>query len=462
MTGLASVFAILLVEIFLPTFNYLSGKQLSLNYSDSSFYSGLILIILLTGFISGLYPAFYLSAFKPLAVLKGRNLLFQNGGGTGKGSGRKILVVVQFSLSMILIIAATVVYKQLDFMRNTKLGFDKENLIYLPAKENIATKYQAVKNEMLQNPNIQAVTAKGSLPMFTLNHSTVDWEGKKTPRKIAMENTEVDYNYFEMLNLEFVAGRNFSNPYPTDATDAFIVNEEAVKIMGLEIPVGKRIKVAGKEGVIIGVVKNAHFKSLHHAIHPQVFSVLTDFTSAAMNLYGIILIKFRGNRVTKAIAAIKNIWNKMNPNSPFEYHFLDETIDNQYNAEKKISAILNYSTFLAVFISSLGLFSLASYTSEQRTKEIGIRKVLGASVSGIILLLNKEFTKWVLVANLIAWPIAYFAMNAWIQNFAYRIKIGPGIFLISGVIALVIALLTVSTHAIKAAFANPTDSLRYE
>jgi hypothetical protein len=449
--------ALLLAELFLPAFNQLSGKHLVMEYREARLFGSLAAIILVTGLVAGSYPALYLSSFKPVKVLKG---MMESG---VQGSRlRKGLVVTQFSLSVILMIGAAVVHQQLDYMRNKKLGFEKENLVYIPAKDNVGAKYEAFKNELLQAPNIIGVTAQGSLPMFSLNSSTVSWEGKDPSIEQVMENKAVDYNFIELLNLKVVEGRNFSTAHPSDAKEAFIVNEEAARIIGIDSIVGKRIVTAGREGTIVGVVKDAHFKSLHHKIHPQIFYVLTDFTSEVMNLYGIVLIKINDADIPKTIAAIENVWKRVNPNMPFEYHFLDEAIDRQYAAEKKISAMANYFTVLASAISCLGLFGLAAFAAERRTKEIGVRKVLGATVANIVSMLSQDFVKLVLSANIIAWPVAYFAMSKWLQNFAYRIDLGWRVFVLAGGMALFIALLTVSTQAVKAALANPVDSLRYE
>ncbi|MGH7601128.1 MAG: FtsX-like permease family protein, partial [bacterium] len=454
---IALFLALLLVELFLPAFNQLSGKNLAMDYRDPRLVLGFTVIILATGLVAGSYPALYLSSFKPVKVLKG---MMESG--TQGSRFRKALVVTQFSLSVILMIGAAVVYQQLEYMRNKKLGFEKENLVYVPAKENAGAKYEAFKNELLQEPNIIGVTAQGSLPMFSVNSGTVSWEGKDPSIEQVMENKAVDINFVELMNLKILEGRNFSTAHPSDAKEAFIINEEAARIMGMDSAVGKRITTAGRKGTIIGVVQNAHFKSLHHKIQPQFFYVLTNFTSEVMNLYGIVLIKIKSTDIPKTIAAIENVWKRVNPNTPFEYHFLDETIDRQYAAEKKISAMANYFTILAIAISCLGLFGLAAFAAERRTKEIGVRKVLGATVTNIVSMLSQDFVKLVLVANIIAWPVAYFAMNKWLQNFAYRIDLGWWVFVFAGGAALLIALLTVSTQALKAALANPVDSSRYE
>jgi len=287
-----------------------------------------------------------------------------------------------------------------------------------------------------------------------------DWEGKKENQEVMMSHIKVDYDYFDVMNIGFVAGRNFSRDFKTDATEAFILNEEGVRRTGLESPVGKSFSLYDKKGHIIGVIRDANFGSLHHPINPQVFHVLSNLQQAWG--YGAIIVKINGEKTTEALSTLKRYWQKINPHTPFEYHFLDETYDNLYKTERRVNVIFNYFSCLAIFISCLGLFGLALFTANKRTKEIGIRKVLGASVSNIVSLLSFQFIKWVLLANFIALPVAYFLMNKWVQNFAYQINIRWWTFLLAGVMALLIALLTVSYQSIKAALLNPVESLRYE
>ncbi len=462
LTTLAAVFALLLAEIFLPAFKQLAGKDLKLAYSDYRLLLGLTMLTLVTGVIAGSYPALYLSSFKPMAVLKGGALLssFER---SGRRTGlRSALVVLQFALAILLIIGTMVIHRQLYFMTNTKLGFDKDNIVYVPAKESFGAQYETVRQELLKYPGIISVAAIGSVPTNTVNTSALVWDGKAPERDYPVETNAVDYDYFELLDLEFVAGRNFSRQHATDATSAFILNEEAAQMLGMDAPVGKEIRVGQRAGTIIGVVQNAHFKSLRQKIAPQVFHVLTDYNSELIDLFGVVLIKVRGNGIPQALASLTHVWKKVNPNFPFEYHFLDETYDNLYKQEERTSTLFDYFTVLALALSCLGLLGLAAFVAENRTKEIGVRKVLGASVAGIVGLLSKDFVKLVLLANLFAWPVAYFAMSKWLQDFAYRIDLGWWMFALAGGAALFIALATVSVLAIKAALANPVEALRYE
>jgi ABC-type antimicrobial peptide transport system permease subunit len=457
LTAIACVIALILVANLLPAFNQLTGKFLRLNLIDIEVVLGLIITVVLTATVAGSYPAVYLSSFRPVKVLKG---VFSS---EGKGQTfRRILVVSQFSLSIALIIGTSVAYNQLHFLRQAKLGFNKENIVYVPVKENIGKRYDAFKSELLSDANILSVASQYYLfakdgPFRTTDY---DWEGRKEGQQVDIILNLVDYDFIPMLGLEFVEGRNFSKEYSTDTSKAYILTEEAIRKMGITDPVGKRFSYGKREGTIIGVLKNVHFRSLHAEIEPHVFFFLRDAGGATQ--YGVVLIKISGSNTEEALAKIRGAWETINPNSPFEYHFLDQTYDNLYSKEKKIGTILNAFTLFAILISCLGLFGLASFLTEQRTSEIGIRKVLGASESGIVFLLSKQFTKWVLIANLFAWPAAYFVMNEWLKSFAYRISLDLWVFMFSGMLAAVIAALTVSFQAFRAARANPIDSLRYE
>ncbi len=456
LTLIAFLFSLVLVSLCLPAFNQLSGKQMILNGTDVSHLFILLGIVLLTGLIAGSYPAVYLSAFRPVAVIKGLKESRAKG-----ASFRKSLVVVQFSLSIMLIFGTTVVYKQLRYIQNAKLGFDKENIVHIPIKENIGEKYETVKTELLKNPSIISVSAQRYPFAETTWRSSgiFDWEGKDPERSVDLVFAGVDYGFFETLKLEIKEGRAFSREIPSDQRAGYILNESAVQKIGLERPVGKRFAIQKREGTIVGVVKDAHFRSFHHEIEPRVFFI-SDMTHAEDA--GLVMIRILGSETEKALSHIERVWRTINPASPFEYHFLDETYDRLYRSEKRIGTLFNFFTALAIFISCLGLFGLASFLVEQRTKEIGIRKVLGASAARIITLLTKEFTRWVLVANVIAWPVAYFVMKKLLQVYVYRTAIGIDTFLLSGLTALMVAFLTVSYQALRAARSNPADSLRYE
>jgi putative ABC transport system permease protein len=449
---IALIFAITLVELFLPAFNTLSGKQLVLDFSSSiSIVLGIMIITLITGIISGSYPAFFLSSIQPVKIFIGSRA----GSRYHSARLRKLLVVIQFSLSIFLVIFTIVVYKQVNYMRNRDLGYNKENIVWLEMTYDFSDRYESVKTELLQDPNIISITATDSPPTYRETTSnSLDWEGKKAEEIITMQVQSVDYDYLKTFNIKLAQGRFFSKEYSTD-TSNYVVNESAAKAMGMESPLGKRFSYEGREGNIIGVVKDFHSTSLRYEIEPLVMTIIPGW-------YDNIIIKIKSEDIPKTILLIERKIKKIVPDFPFTYFFLDESLDDLYKSEQRMGSIFRYFALLAIFISCLGLFGLASFTTEQRTKEIGIRKVLGATVGNILLLLTKDFIKWVLIANIIAWPIGYFAMNKWLQDFAYRTNIGLFTFIISALLALMIALLTVSCQAVKVALANPIEALRYE
>ena len=446
-------FALAFVFLFLPVFNNLSGKDLFLDVTGNIWIPvGLIGIAFFTGLLSGSYPSLYLSSFQPGKVLK------RTFTADPKSSHyRKVLVVAQFSLSIILIIGTTVIDNQIDYIRNRKLGFDKENLLYMPLVGGIRQQYEAIKNEWLRNGNIKSVTASSNLPSFGRNWATgnLDWEGRDLSETIIMQGVDIDYDFFETFGMQMKEGREFSRDFPTDENSGVILNETAINIMGLQSPIGKRFSVGNWQGTIVGVVQDYNFKPLHNKIEPLILVMV----SRQLNF---VFVRIKSQNMSDTIKFLKSEWERYNPQFSFEYGFVDTLLGNMYTNEEKVRTLFNYFTFLAIFISCLGLFGLSFYLTEKRTKEIGIRKVLGASVPKIVTMLSKEFLKWVLIANIIAWPVAYYFMDKWLQNFAYKTDIKIWIFLLSGALAFIIALLTISYQTIKAASANPADSLRYE
>ncbi len=450
----ALIAALLLLELLLPLFNNISGKYLSSPWRDNPvFLLGFLVLALITGLASGSYPALFLSSFHPARILKGSTLR-----STGTNSFlRKFLVVFQFTLSMFLIIGTIVISRQLSFMKNLDLGFDREHVIYLSIHGELREKLDTIRDRFLQNPDVLHVTASMALPTnIQSSPGTPEWEGKDPDVQMEIKADFVDYDYFETFDIPLVEGRSFSKEYPTDMETAYIVNEEAVRRMGLEKPVvGKRFGFWDIDGQIIGVMKDAHFQSLHHKIEPLAFKMFRPWLRR-------IYLKILTDDISGTIKSLEKDWNQMNTGYPFEYTFLDEDFNNLYQSETRLGNIFQSFTALSVFIACLGLFGLASFMAEQRTKEIGIRKVLGSNTLSIITLLNREFLKWILAANLIAWPISYFVMRQWIQKFAYRTNITIEIFILSGIIGLTVALVTVSAQTLKAARANPVDSLKHE
>ncbi len=456
MTLISFFAALLLVSILLPVFNDLSGKLLTLDsMKEPVFLLGLFVFMLVTGLMSGSYPALVQSSFKPVDSIKGTGVRYSSQ--SGKSLFRRTLVVTQFTLSIMLIVGTLIVYKQIDYMLNKELGYEKESRIYFIKRANVRTQYDAFKSELLRDPNITGVTASSDIPTYTV-HSTgaFSWEGKDPETKFLIHQFSVDYDYIKTFNMRIIAGRDFSKDFPVDAsTESFIVNETAVKAMGLKDPVGSKFTLYENSGQIVGVVEDFHFKSLQKEIEPLVLRIDPQRDS-------YIFVKFRPERTGEAIASIRNVYNSFNPDFPLQYTFLDEAVEQLYYSEQKTKTIFNYFTLIAIFISCLGLYGLAAYMTQQKTKEIGIRKVLGASIVNIVTNLSKEFILLVCMANAIAWPLAYFAMHTWLHGFAYRIDIDLPIFIYAGLVSTILGLLTVSSHTVKSALANPVDSLRYE
>jgi len=456
LSGISFFLAVVLIEICLPAFNSLVGKSLYINLFNPRFIIGGIGIIIITGAVAGSYPAFYLSSFTPVAVLKGIER-----SASGKSMLRRILVVFQFSLSIALFIGTAVIYLQLNYIDTKDLGFSMANVIHIPLKENMGAQYSSIKPELLSSPYIESVSSQYNLETnvdFSTNGFV--WEGGTPNYDLQFNTCRVAPDYFETLRFELVEGRFFSEEIITDTSLAVIINQEAVKQMGLDEPVGKRFGLTELDAKIIGVVKDANVASLYKEIIPRVYYPIRDFSNAWE--HGKVLIKFTGNDFQAALSHIRSVWEKFNKVTPFEFELLDDTYKNLYYKESKIKIIVSIFTMLAVFISCLGLFGLISNITERRTKEIGVRKVLGAKVHNIISLLSRDFVVLVVAANLTAWPVAYYVMDRILQNYAYRINLNFWIFAISGMAVLLIALLTVIFHSLKAALANPINALRHE
>jgi putative ABC transport system permease protein len=450
------VLALALASMALPVFNNFTGKELT----SSSLYQapiliGMVFLVLFAGILAGSYPALFLSGFQPISVLRGR---LSRG---VKSSGlRKILVVFQFAISIILIIGTGIVIDQINFMKNKNLGFDKEQLLVaLVQTQRTGRNSQSIKSELLQNPNITKATFSSSVPCQIGEGRLMIPEGRSKEETFPVSVMRCDYDFIETFGMKLAAGRNFSKDFATDAKEAYIINETAAKKFGWEADeaLGKKLTFAeGRPGKIIGVTKDFHFQPLQQAIDPLALMVDKQIVAFAT-------MKISTNNVSETINYVKKIWEAKEPGREFDYFFMDEDFAARYASEKRLSGILTSFAVLAIFIACLGLFGLASFTAEQRTKEIGIRKVLGASVHNIVTHLSRDFIKWVLVANILAWPAAYLVMrNLWLSNFAYRTTPSLFTFLIAGMASIFIALLTVSFQVIRAAVSNPADSLRHE
>ncbi len=451
-TFFALIIGLTILHLLLPTFSQLAGRPLSMDYSISMILV-LIGLTLFTGILAGVYPAFVLSSFQAIGALKGA--LKSKG---GRALFRRILVVTQFSLSIFLIIGTLFVFRQIDFIMKRELGYEKENIVCMPMRGQLYRNYQVYKTKLLENPSIISMTRANTTPdikQSSIADYDITWDGREEGDNFEGINIMgVDADYLKTLQIEMAEGRFFSEQIQTDLTDSWVINEAAATAMGLESPLGIGVYWSEYKGKIIGVIKDFHFSSLHEEIEPLLMR---------MN-WGVdnILVRIRSDNIPATIGFMQKTLKDLFPHYAFEYEFLDARIENLYRTEQRMEKILTFSTIIAIFISCLGLLGLASFTAEQRTKEIGIRKVLGSTVAGVVFLLSKEFIKWVLLANLIAWPVAYYAVHNWLDNFAFRTRIGWEIFLFSGCLALVISLLTVCYQSIKAALANPIDSLRYE
>ncbi len=449
---IALVFAVGIVTLLLPAFSNLSGKELSWNVAGvATVLIGLLGITLFTGLVAGSYPAVVLSAFQPARVLKG---------GAWSGSGgarfRRVLVVVQFALSILLIIGTAVVYQQLNYIKTMRLGWDKEHLVYIPLRADTKKSYSALKQELIQNPQILNVTGTSQLPIYiSSNSGGAQWEGKDPELQILIGFNAVDFDFIETLKIEMADGRSFDKKYTSDQSQSWIVNEEVAKLMNKDSVIGERFSHVGVEGTIVGVMKNFNYQSLRNKIEP--LAIVVD-----QNSLNYMIIRIPPEEVSVSLGFIEKTWKRIMPSYPFEYRFMDDRYNMMYRSEERIGTLLRYFAVLAVFVACLGLFGLASFMAEKRTKEIGIRKVLGASVSQVTRLLCKEFFLLVLMANVIAWPAAYFVMRKWLQSYAYRVDLGYFVFIGALLLALFVALLSVGYQAIRAARANPAESLRYE
>ena len=461
LTFIAILLSLFLVFFTLPIFNNISGKNLAMTYlSNPVLLLGLFGFFIIVSLIGGSYPAFFLSAFRPVEVLQGR---LRRG---AKNSVLRIaLVSLQFTVSIVLIIGTLIVSKQLNYVRNKNLGYDKDHIIALRIRnEETQKRHEALRNALLTNPNILSVSASSSLPLGQNSFSAHHIAGQPLSEMIMLHTQIVDEHFIDTYNMEIVEGRNFSRDFPTDLQEAIIVNEATVRKLGWQDEaLGKEIDALMsmtemKTYRIIGVIKDYHFLSLHEEIQPLVLYNANPYGGD----YYRMSLRVRPENIQGTIGFLRSKWREFDSQYPLEFAFLDDQYDALYRAEERLGKLFGYFTALAILIGCLGLFGLSAYSAEQRTKEIGIRKVLGATTSNVTMLLVREFTKWVLLAVLIAWPVGYYIMNTWLQNFAYRIGLGVDTFLLAALLALVIAIMTVTYQAVKAAVANPVESLKYE
>ncbi|WP_162054352.1 ABC transporter permease [Pontibacter pamirensis] len=454
---IATILSLGIVEICLPWLNNFTGKEIDSNlFTDQWLLLLLFLLPVLVGVLAGLYPALYLSHFQAATVLKGtlssssKNPLL-----------RKSLVIVQFSISIILIIATGIIFQQLMYIQNKDLGFDKERIVILPEFTTLTPQIDAFKAELTKSSAIEGVGRSQLIPTEQLLNSAGAQVAKGdslAPTAATIKFVTVDHDLLDVYDMKMVAGRNFSREFKSDDTAAYILNEAAVRMIGWQDPqqaIDQAFTYGGNNGRIVGVVKDINFESLHKEISPMVFMI------TGWGRYQNISIKISGD-TQQALAHIEDTWNKFLPTYPFEYEFMDQLYKRTYEAEQKKAQIFSIFSCIAILIACLGLFGLASYTTVQRKKEIGIRKVFGAPVASIVALISKDFMKLVLIANLLAWPIAWYAMHQWLNDFAYRIDISTDIFILAATVAFIIAMATISYQAIRAATSDPVKSLRTE
>ncbi len=455
-SAIALLLAVVLIYLALPAFNQLADQNLSLNFSEHPFLiPGLILFVLLTGILAGSYPAFYLSSFKPVAVLKGKFSAGKKSIGLRSG-----LVVFQFFISILLIVGTTVVFKQLSYMQKKDVGYTKEQVLIIPDTWMLGNNQQAFFQQLANDPHVASVSRSGYLPAGPSNNNNFFVSPEQNPGQMVKTlRYDVDENYIATLGIKMLAGRNFSKEYATDSSGV-ILNETAARVLGWgSKAVGHSISRTDNQGQkntyhVIGIVKDFNFRSLHESISPLVMSFAPDPS--------VLIAKLKTKDAAALIVALSKTWASFGAEDAMSYSFLDDRFNNTYKAEQKTGTILGIFAGLTIFVACLGLFGLAMFTAQQRTKEIGIRKVLGASVSQVTNMLSKEFLKLVIIACVIAFPLSYWAMSKWLQDFAYRTDISWWVFVVAAVVALLIALITVSFQAIKAALANPVKSLRTE
>jgi ABC-type antimicrobial peptide transport system permease subunit len=450
---ISMVLTVFLAQLFLPVFNTLFRKELTLSFlQNPSLLGFLIGTSLITALVAGSYPALLMSSFQPIRIIKGFS-----GSSLKRAGFRKVLVVVQFTLAIGLIAYAAGIYKQLNYLQTMDLGYNMENLVLFSSRGELLERYETAKNEFLQVPGVIRVSASSAYPTGGRSNSTSwQWEGKDPEVKPIITFMSVDSDFLETFEIPLVQGRFFRKEYDYSGNPReILINEKLSGIIGKEDPIGTRMSYSGRNYTVIGVIKDYLPNPSWRVDEPLILLQTPEN-------YRYIFLKIDPENIPQTLAQVKNIFERLNPGFPFEYEFLDNDYEIQFSFVRRTRSLIAYLAGFAIFISCLGLFGLASFNAEQRTKEIGIRKVLGSSVSRIVMLLSKDLTKLVLLANIIAWPVAWFSLNRWLQSFLYRTHINLDIFIIAGAITLIIALFTVSYHSIKAATANPVETLRYE
>ncbi|MBU1100036.1 MAG: ABC transporter permease [Bacteroidetes bacterium] len=448
-TLISLIVALLFVIITLPSFNSISGKLLSLGSIFNLEYMSIIIgVTVLTGLLAGLYPAVYLSSFSPTEIFRSREIA-----GGGKSVFRRYMVVSQFVISITLIVSTITINNQMEYIQTKSLGFDRENVIVIPAvNKTIRDNYNSLRDKLLSSSGIKYVSSSTRTPGDN-HYGDQSYKLSNSDKNINLTFISVDFDFINTYDIQLLAGRSFSREFGTDTTGTLVINEAALR--KFEIPAEEMIGSTLNGMKVVGVIKDFHFKSLHKEVEPLVLILDED------SVDGISVRLSSGNKIS-ILKEIERFWDEVNPGQDFRFNFIDERLNEQYAAEVKTSTLFVIFSSLSILVACLGLFGLAAFTTEEKTKEIGVRKVLGASIPNIFLNLVKQFTKWVIVANLIAWPLAYYIMDKWLQNFAYRTEVSSWTFIIAAIVALIIAITTVSFQSVKAALANPIKSLKYE
>jgi putative ABC transport system permease protein len=455
---IALVFAVAIIQLILPFYRSLTGRPLALDYfGDPLVIPALLGLALAVGILAGLYPAFFLTSFRHADVLKGsplvgkgrRSLLLRNG-----------LVVFQFAMSVLLIIGALTIGRQLEFVKNRRLGFEKEHVVVVHNADVLGPSFDAYAERLKQHPDVRGVSAVRSVPGLGTPNWGIGVEGVSRDRPLNMNFLVCDQDFASVLDIRMLEGRFLSRDFPSDV-DAMVINKKAAEYFGIPDPVGKKVQIWAfrKAYTVVGIMDNVFFESLHRDVRPMGY-LLPEAIGSKNRPF--LLVRAAPGKAPAILSHLRKTWDSMATGLPFDFTFLDARVDALYQNDYRAGKVITLFSILAIFVSCLGLFGLAAFVTEQRTKEIGVRKVLGAELAGVVWLLTRQFVKWVVLATLIAWPIGYWAMSRWLAGFAFRARLGADIFLISGLAALAIAVLTVSRQVLKAARANPAESLKYE
>ncbi|MGC9471724.1 MAG: ABC transporter permease [Bacteroidales bacterium] len=460
MALISLVLAWIIMASLLDVFNQLAGKEIQLKMLyQPDFLLGMLVITLIAGILAGAYPALMMSSFKPVQVLKGESF-----GGMKRGTLRKILVVIQFALSAILIVGTMVVYHQLNYMKSKDLGYNQENLFYVGLRGDIKPAYERIRDNFLRSPDVMGVSASWHPPYrIGSNSSGASWPGKPEDFHPLISMNVVDYDFIETMQIEVLEGRSFSREYPSDYmndslhTGNFMINEELLKIMDLKEPViGHPFHFMGVEGSIIGLMKDFHYQPVNSAIEPLALGL------GASQFHRYMIVRVRPGNLENTMKELEKLWEESIPGYPFEYHFVDQDLEAQYRSQLRMGQLLKYFSVVAILVASMGIFGLSFFMAERRTREFGIRKAMGAAPRNIAILLSRDFTIVVGIALIIGLPVSWFLMDKWLRNFAYRIELGWWIMAVAALICFTVAWLTVSYHAYRASRTRPADALRYE